>query len=102
MATHIIGERRREVRLAATAAVGARVPHIPGVRVLEVLDASPHGLRCRIAHAVRPGRAMPVKLAGQADRNVQQAFVVRCEVCRVTRLGLQYEAAWMLERPWRW
>lgn len=100
MATHIIGERRREPRTGGAETSAPRLPHVPGVRVLEVIDASRHGLRCRIARPVRPGRAMPLKLAGQDARDTQQAWVVRCEVCRVSRHGVQYEAAWALELPW--
>jgi hypothetical protein len=100
MATHIIGERRREPRTTAAESPRFGQPHVPGVRVLEVIDVSRHGLRCRIARPVRPGRAMPLKLAGQGDRDTQQAWVVRCEVCRLSRLGVQYEAAWSLEQPW--
>ncbi|HTU99884.1 MAG TPA: PilZ domain-containing protein [Luteitalea sp.] len=101
MTTHVIGERRREARMDASSRPGA-MPHVPGVRVIEVIDASAHGLRCRIAHPVRPGRTMPLRLAGHGDRTVQQALVLRCEVCRLTRLSVQYEAAWALEKAWRW
>ena len=100
MATHIIGERRREPRTSAADTSVLGRPHVPGVRVLEVIDASRHGLRCRLARPVRPGRAMPLKLAGPNDRDTQQAWVVRCEVCRLSRHGVQYEAAWALEQPW--
>lgn len=97
----VINERRREPRLAPTSLRTDREPQVPGARVLEVLDSSPHGLRCRLGQPVRPGRTMPLRLPGAPGSGVVTARVVRCEVCRLTRQGVQYEAAWALEREWR-
>ncbi len=99
MAEIVINERRREPRLAPSSIRANRDPQVPGARVLEVLDSSAHGLRCRLAQPVRPGRSMPLRLPGIPA--VVTAFVVRCEVCRLTRQGVQYEAAWALDREWR-
>lgn len=101
MVDFVINERRREPRLAQAALRSDRGPQVPGARVIEVLDTSPRGLRCRLANPVRPGRTMPLRLAGAGGAiSVVTALVLRCEVCRLTRQGAQYEAAWALERPW--
>lgn len=97
----VINERRREPRLAPTAYEGGAEPHVPGARILEVVDTSARGLRCRLAHPVRPGRTMPLRLPTPHGLIICPAFVVRCEVSRLTRHGVQYEAAWSLETPWR-
>jgi hypothetical protein len=97
MAEHVIGERRREPRRPGAAHAAATEPQVPGARVIDVLDVSAHGLRCRLAHPVRPGRTMPLRLPGAG---VVQAQVVRCEVSRLSRSGVQYDAAWTLDRPW--
>ena len=73
---------------------------MPGARVLEVIDTSPHGLRCRLSQPVRPGRSMPLRLPSPSGLVVQSAFVVRCEVCRLSRHGVQYEAAWAIDGRW--
>ncbi len=101
MADLVINERRREPRRAPARDAGDLDPHVPGARVLEVIDTSARGLRCRLAQPVRPGRSMPLRLPTAHGRGVLPGFVVRCEVCRVTRHGVQYEAAWALESPWR-
>ena len=97
MTDHVIGERRREPRRAAAAHAAGGEPHVPGARVIDVLDVSAHGLCCRLAHPVRPGRTMALRLPGTG---VVQATVVRCVVSRLSRNGVQYEAAWMLDRAW--
>jgi hypothetical protein len=97
----VINERRREPRRVPSGLDTGRDPTVPGARVLEVLDASAHGQRCRLAAPVRPGRTMPLRLPGAPGATVVTALVVRCEVCRLSRQGVQYEAAWALERPWR-
>ena len=97
----VINERRRDPRRGAGIHAVATPPQVPGARVLEVIDASAHGLRCRLAQPVRPGRSMPLRLPTAAGFVVVPAFVVRCEVCRLTRHGLQYEAAWAIEGLWR-
>jgi hypothetical protein len=101
MADFVINDRRREARVAAPAHWQAHPPQLPGARVLEVLDLSPHGLRCRLAGPVRPGRPMSLRLPGTTSTPVITAVVVRCEVWRLTRQGVQYDAAWAVERPWR-
>ena len=58
---------------------------------------SPRGLRCRLAHPVRPGRTMPLRLPSPHGLTVRPAFVVRCEVSRLTKHGVQYEAAWSMD-----
>ena len=101
MADLVINERRREERRGAPAQSHGPEPQVPGARVLEIIDTSPHGLRCRLSQAVRPGRAMPLRLPSAGGLVVQSAFVVRCVVCRLTRQGVQYEAAWAVEGRWR-
>ncbi|MCC6163449.1 MAG: PilZ domain-containing protein [Acidobacteria bacterium] len=102
MADFILNERRREARVHGSHVVSAEPPQVPGARVLEVIDVSAHGLRCRLTAPVRPGRLMTLRLAtGQYGSSTSTAHVVRCEVCRLTRQGPQYEAAWALERAWR-
>ena len=100
MADLVINERRREVRRGTSAQSQGPEPQVPGVRVLEVIDTSPHGLRCRVSQAVRPGRAMPLRLPSGGGLVVQSALVVRCVVCRLSRQGVQYEAAWAIEGRW--
>ena len=96
----VINERRREERRAVSAAEGGPEPQVPGMRVLEVIDSSPHGLRCRLSQPVRPGRLMPLRLPSRGGLTVQSGFVVRCVVCRLGRHGVQYEAAWAIEGRW--
>jgi hypothetical protein len=100
MADLVINERRREGRRPVPAGSHAPEPQVPGARVLEILDTSPHGLRCRLSHAVRPGRSMPLRLPSSSGQVVQSALVVRCVVCRVSRHGVQYEAAWAIDGRW--
>lgn len=100
MADLVIGERRREPRRSPSAHEAAIEPQVPGARVLEVLDVSRHGLRCRLAHPVRPGRTMGLRVQRGGTRPPLQAAVVRCTVVRVSRHGLQYEAAWSFDRAW--
>ena len=100
MADLIIGERRREARHPVSD-VGHAIPQVPGARVLELLDTSAYGLRCRLAQPVRPGRTMPLRLPSGRAMTLMSATVIRCEVCRITRHGVQYDTAWRLERPWR-
>lgn len=98
----VINERRRETRVAATALSGEdMVPQVPGARVLEVLDRSAHGLRCRLGSPVRPGRPMALRITRRGSSDVFTVLVLRCEVSRLTRQGVQYEAAWLSERSWR-
>ena len=97
----VINERRREGRRPAPAQGQVPEPQVPGARVLEVIDTSPHGLRCRHSHAVRPGRFMPLRLPSSSGLVVQSAFVVRCVVCRLSRHGVQFEAAWTIDGRWR-
>lgn len=96
----VINERRREERRPMPARSQGPEPQVPGARVLEVIDTSPHGLRCRLSQAVRPGRVMPLRLPSSAGPVVQSAFVVRCVVCRLSRQGVQYEAAWAIDGRW--
>ncbi len=102
MADFILNERRREARVPGSHLVAAEPPQVPGARVLEVIDVSAHGLRCRLTAPVRPGRPMTLRLATEHHGSATStAHVVRCVVCRLTRQGPQYEAAWSLERVWR-
>ena len=96
----VINERRREERRGASAQSQGPELQIPGIRLLEVIDTSPHGLRCRVSQPVRPGRVMPLRLPSQGSLVVQSALVVRCVVCRLSRQGVQYEAAWAIEGRW--
>jgi len=97
MADLIIGERRGEMRHAPGEGVD---PQIPGVRMLEVVDVSRHGLRCRLAGAVRPGRPMSLRWRTRSGSTLAIGLVVRCHVSRVTRQSVVYEAAWQSSRPW--
>lgn len=101
MVDAFIKERRRDVRRVPSVHRVGVEPQVLGAHVLEVLDASAHGLRCRLAQPVRPGRSMPLRLPTAAGTLVLPAFVVRCEVCRLTRQVVQYEAAWAIEGQWR-
>ena len=96
----VINERRREDRRFTPAGSQGPEPQIPGARVLEVIDTSPHGLRCRLSQPVRPGRPMPLRLPSPSGLVVQTALVVRCAVCRLSKQGVQYEAAWAIEGRW--
>ena len=96
----VINERRREERRPVLAQSQGPEPQVPGARVLEIIDTSPHGLRCRLAQAVRPGRIMPLRLPSPGGLVVQSGFVVRCVVCRLGRQGVQYEAAWAIDGRW--
>ena len=96
----VINERRREERRAMPATGHGPEPQVPGMRVLEVVDVSPHGLRCRLPQAVRPGRLMPLRLPSRNGLVPQSAFVVRCVVSRLSRHGVQYEAAWSIDGRW--
>ena len=97
----VINERRKETRRTPSAHHAAAVPQVLGARVIEVVDTSAHGLRCRLARPVRPGRPMPLRLAVGSETLVFAAFVVRCHVYRLTRHGVQYEAAWSIDGHWR-
>lgn len=96
----VINERRREMRRVPSFHHGIAAPQVMGTPVLEVVDASEHGLRCRLVRPVRPGRAMPLRLPTAGGTMVLTALVVRCHVCRLSRHGVQYEAAWAFEGPW--
>ena len=101
MVALVINERRREGRRFAPAGRQGQEPQIPGgARVLEVIDTSPHGLRCRLSQSVRPGRSMPLRLPSPSGPIVQPALVVRCAVCRLSKQGVQYEAAWAIDGRW--
>lgn len=96
----VINERRRELRRAPSAHDSHTAPQVMGAPVLEVVDVSAHGLRCRLVRPVRPGRAMPLRLPTADGTMVLTAVVVRCHVCRLSRHGVQYEAAWAFEGRW--
>ena len=96
----VINERRREERRTLPATGQGPEPQVPGIRVLEVVDSSAHGLRCRLPQAVRPGRIMRLRLPSRGGPVLQSAFVVRCVVCRLTKQGVQYEAAWSIDGRW--
>ena len=97
MSDFVINERRRDNTHIAPAGPAVQVP---GARVLEIVDRSDHGLRCRLANPVRPGRTMTLRMPVGAGTTVVTALVVRCEVCRLTRVSVQYEAAWAAQGPW--
>ena len=100
MQAHVIGERRREPRRVPDHRSPGAGVQVPGVRVLEVLDVSAHGLRCRLAQPVRPGRPSMLRVTTSGGPAPCVAFVVRCEVVRLSRHAIQYEAGWMFERGW--
>ena len=100
MADLVINERRREARRPVLAQSDGPEPQVPGARVVEIIDTSPHGLRCRLSQAVRPGRLMPLRLPSSGTLVVSSGFVVRCEVCRLGRHSVQYEAAWVIDGRW--
>ena len=43
---------------------------------------------------------MSLRMGAGTGTAVVTALVVRCEVCRLTRVGVQYEAAWTVQVPW--
>lgn len=100
MADFVLNDRRREVRVPAGTPGQDVTPQVPGARVLDVLDQSAHGLRCRLGGPVRPGRSMALRITRHGRASAFVVLVVRCEVSRVTRQGVQYEAAWLSERAW--
>ena len=100
MVDHVIGERRREPRRPPPVLDAQRLPLVPGTRVLDVIDTSAHGLRCRLAGPVRPGRPMTLRIPVHGTLVAMPFTVTRCEVSRITRHGVQYEAAWVAERAW--
>ncbi len=100
MADHVIGERRREPRQPPSVLDATLLPLVPGTRVLDIVDTSAHGLRCRLAGPVRPGRPMTLRVPVRGALVTVSFRVTRCEVSRITRHGVQYDAAWVAERPW--
>jgi hypothetical protein len=96
----VINDRRREARRTVPAQGHGLEPQVPGSPVLQVVDASPHGLRCLLSKAVRPGRCMPLRLPSRGRLVVQSAFVVRCVVSRLSRHGVQFDAAWTIDGRW--
>jgi len=94
MPEFVLGERRRTPRWAGDQLPEGYLLVIPGVRLTDVLDASPQGARVRVATALRPGRTMTVHVrtsvgAGERPRT---ALVQRCWVHRLGRAGVVYEA----------
>jgi len=92
-------ERRAEGRRVPGAMETPRL-EVPGVVVLQVVDVSDHGLCCRVATPLAPGRAGTVRVGSARAAVRRSAQVVRCEVCRLSADSVEYYAAWRLERGW--
>lgn len=92
-------ERRHEPRRAPEPARGWSVD-MPGGQVYEVVDQSPHGLCCRVSTPVAPGRPSTLRLTRASTTTRVPAYVVRCEVSRVTADRIEYRVAWRLEQGW--
>lgn len=73
---------------------------VPGSVVLAVVDVSEHGLACRLATPVPPGRTGTVRVSGAAGPSRLVAQVVRCEVAHLTADRVEYHAAWRLASGW--
>lgn len=99
MSDFVLGERRLLTRW-----YGGEIPDglsvsVPGVRSVDVVDASPGGVCIRGPAALRPGRTLTVRYrerAGSAERQ-RQALVVRCWVYRIGRHAVVYESGLMWE-----
>lgn len=91
-------ERRAEIRRRPD--VAAPAIDVPGALVLEVVDISEHGLCCRLATPVAPGRTGTVRVSGTRGAARLVAHVVRCEVAALTAERVEYHAAWRLAPGW--
>lgn len=94
MADYVLGERRRERRTVAADLADGYGLAAPGLRGIEIVDASPSSVRLRSAAPLRPGRTMAVRHRSDARRLEKQvvATVLRCSVFRLGRTGVTYEA----------
>lgn len=99
MPEFVLGERRRTPRWAGHQLPDGYLLVIPGVRLTDVLDASPQGARVRVATALRPGRtvAVRVRLSVSGAERPRTALVQRCWVHRLGRAGVVYEAGLALD-----
>lgn len=93
----VLGERRHVTRWT-----GGDVPEglhvsVPGVRSVEIVDASPGGVCIRGPAALRPGRVVVVRYRDRTNglERQRQALVVRCWVHRLARTGVVYESGLM-------
>lgn len=95
MAEFVLGERRTEVRLPGHALSGQFTLSAPGLRLVEIVDASSSGVRVRTLGALRPGRTLGVRMRrdARAAEEVVTATVLRCWVQRLGRTGITFEAA---------
>lgn len=91
-------ERRAEPRRRPD--VRAPTIDVPGAVMLEVVDVSEHGLCCRLATPVAPGRSGTVRVTGPHGAARLAAQVVRCEVAALTSGRVEYHAAWRLAPGW--
>ena len=99
MSDFILGERRHVARWPAGEIPEGLNVSVPGVRAVEIIDASPGGVCIRGPAALRPGRTLVVRYrdrVGGAERP-RQAFVVRCWVHRISRHAVIYESGLMWE-----
>jgi hypothetical protein len=94
MADYVLGERRRERRTPAVDLAGGFSLSVPGMRGLEVVDASASSVRVRTTSPLRPGRTLPMRVRPDAQRLEKPvvATVLRCSVYRLGRSGVTYEA----------
>lgn len=94
MSAYVLGERREEARTPADALPAGFVLVVPGVPGLEIVDASRRGVGVRSRSMLRPGRSVALRHrpGAQGHERACRATVVRCEVFRLNRTGIVYEA----------
>lgn len=94
MTDYVLGERRREPRTVGVDLADGYSLTAPGLRGVEIVDASPSSVRLRSAAPLRPGRTMAMRHRPEAHRLEKQvvATVLRCSVFRLGRSGVIYEA----------
>lgn len=94
MTDYVLGERRRELRTVGADLADGYSLTAPGLRGIEIVDASPSSVRLRSAAPLRPGRTMAMRHRPEAHRLEKQvvATVLRCSVFRLGRSGVTYEA----------
>ena len=101
MPEFVIGERRAETRTHGPSLPGGYSLAAPGMRTVEIVDASISGVRLRTESALRPGHSITVRHRPDATRSelAMIAVVLRCSVYRLGRSGITFEAALRLLPP---
>lgn len=96
-----VDDRRGEPRSGGETLPAAFLVSAPGLRVLDVVDASASGIRLRTMVPLRPGRTIALKRR-QDEHGPEQSFVaivLRCWVQSLARSGVIFEAALSLAPP---